>query len=211
MFAIAVKTVIYVLLGDFEEKQILKKCTRFRTTLKFEKKIKQLESINFLQCCRNCKTGVQRNNLKIEIFSLNVPFFCYIFRVCVISFVFWQKLSIVCQSSNLYVQRERFEENQLSKFVFFYKHFRTLSQKSRPFSETLKLVFHSCSLRVQGNKYRNFQWSKKKLLSVFCLWAEILFFCRNFVGRLAKRAFQLSRSTLREKDVESKSYFLNVK
>ena len=119
-----------------------------------------------------------------------------------------KKLSKVCQNSNLYVQTRSFEENQLWKLFFFYS--GDLSQKSRTICETLKHIFHNYSLRVQRNTLRISKWSKKKWLSVLCLRADILDFCRKFVGRVAERAFQLSRSTLREKCVESTLYCLTV-
>ena len=90
------------------------------------------------------------------------------------------------------------------KNCFLYNHFRNLSQKSRTISKTLRHIFQNCSLRVRKNNFRLFEWSMKNWLIVFCLWAEILDFCRNFFGRVAKRAFQLS------KVVESNLYHLTV-
>ena len=120
--------------------------------------------------------------------------------------VFWQKNLVKCVKTATYMYRQEvLRKTNFENCFFFYS--GDLSQKSRTICETLKHIFHNYSLRVQRNTLRISKWSKKKWLSVLCLRADILDFCRKFVGRVAERAFQLSRSTLREKDVEKNILF----
>ena len=74
-FVRVVKTVTYVALEDFEEKNMFETCTLFQISLEFETKKSELYSENFFQSCHKGHPRVHRKVLrKINSFTRKTMF-----------------------------------------------------------------------------------------------------------------------------------------
>ena len=141
-----------------------------------------------------------------KIFFTKCSIFCHHIWSISDSFCLLGENLLKCVKTTTYMYNAEVLRKINFENSFFQINFGLWANCLRLLAKHWSMIFQNCSLQVQWNNIRNFQGQKDYWLSVFRLWAEILYSWPKNFGKVAKERFNCPDQQF-EKNMLEVNYF----